>query len=226
MSLPTNTPISGVTYNGVEIPLAGGKRLPDAYQEVSFIAGTSKEKNSNYIDTGITFDVNTVVTIGVSWNNDVNTQYDRLCELGSLGWMEGTMPTIAIKFGNHGTSPTIGPLRVEIAVSASEWSLNGTVIQSYSTGTLAENNIYLWTNEIGQYTDSDGRWSIWDVTIEKNGDVVSQLVPCYRISDTEPGMYDTVRKIFLANQGDGSFVFWGTKITDSEALSVMLGGAG
>lgn len=39
----------------------------------------------------------------------------------------------------------------------------------------------------------------------KNGVPELELVPCYRKSDGEIGMYDVVRKIFLTNAGTGSF---------------------
>lgn len=37
------------------------------------------------------------------------------------------------------------------------------------------------------------------------GEVIQNLVPCYRKSDNKPGMYDTVTNAFLTNQGEGEF---------------------
>lgn len=41
--------------------------------------------------------------------------------------------------------------------------------------------------------------------IEKDGEVLRNLVPCYRNSDHEPGMYDTVTGKFYTNAGQGAF---------------------
>ena len=35
---------------------------------------------------------------------------------------------------------------------------------------------------------------------------ICELIPCYRKSDSEPGMYDTVTKQFFTNQGTGTFI--------------------
>lgn len=41
---------------------------------------------------------------------------------------------------------------------------------------------------------------------DKNNNLICDLVPCYRKSDGEIGMYDLVRRIFLTNIGSGAFV--------------------
>jgi hypothetical protein len=39
-----------------------------------------------------------------------------------------------------------------------------------------------------------------------NGTPVFNLVPCVRIFDDKPGMYDIVRRQFITNAGTGKFV--------------------
>ena len=39
----------------------------------------------------------------------------------------------------------------------------------------------------------------------ENGALAADLVPCVRLTDYKPGMYDLVRKIFLTNAGTGEF---------------------
>lgn len=41
---------------------------------------------------------------------------------------------------------------------------------------------------------------------DENDKLVSELIPCYRKSDKEAGLWDRVRKIFLTNIGTGSFI--------------------
>ena len=42
--------------------------------------------------------------------------------------------------------------------------------------------------------------------VERSGDVVLELLPCVRKSDSKPGMYDTVSKTFYTNAGSGEFI--------------------
>lgn len=46
-------------------------------------------------------------------------------------------------------------------------------------------------------------FDIFDTTIDTQ---IAGFVPCYRKSDSEPGMYDLVSKTFYANQGTGEFL--------------------
>ena len=41
---------------------------------------------------------------------------------------------------------------------------------------------------------------------DEYGNIALDLIPCYRKSDNEIGMYDTVNQTFLTNQGTGTFV--------------------
>lgn len=40
-----------------------------------------------------------------------------------------------------------------------------------------------------------------------DGTIAMSLVPCYRIADNKPGMYDLVSDTFLINQGSGEFTY-------------------
>ena len=44
------------------------------------------------------------------------------------------------------------------------------------------------------------------IVTNMDGEKVVDLVPCVRVSDSEAGLYDTVRGTFLTNQGTGSFI--------------------
>lgn len=46
---------------------------------------------------------------------------------------------------------------------------------------------------------------LYDFSIALNGNYVNILVPCYRISDGEIGLYDLVTGTFKTNEGTGSF---------------------
>ena len=59
-----------------------------------------------------------------------------------------------------------------------------------------------------QYGDTlrTGRGRIWGFSMETGGNLVRDMVPCYRKADNVPGMYDLVSGSFSTNAGTGSFV--------------------
>ena len=58
-----------------------------------------------------------------------------------------------------------------------------------------------------------------------SGVTLCKLVPCYRKSDQIPGMYDTVKRVFIANAGTGEFIVGADVASTSQALSILLGGS-
>lgn len=56
-------------------------------------------------------------------------------------------------------------------------------------------------------------------SVKNNGREKLNLVPCYRKSDNEPGIYDTVSETFITNAGTGDFVV-GPDVT-RESLSML-----
>lgn len=59
-----------------------------------------------------------------------------------------------------------------------------------------------------QYGDTlrTGRGRIWGFSMEVGGNLVRDMVPCYRKADNVPGFYDLVSGSFSTNAGTGSFV--------------------
>lgn len=59
-----------------------------------------------------------------------------------------------------------------------------------------------------QYGDTlrTGRGRIWGFSMETGGNLVRDMVPCYRKADNVPGFYDLVSGSFSTNAGTGSFV--------------------
>ena len=47
---------------------------------------------------------------------------------------------------------------------------------------------------------------LYTLNISANGNHIIDLVPCYRKSDDEIGMYDLVRKQFYTNAGTETFL--------------------
>lgn len=59
-----------------------------------------------------------------------------------------------------------------------------------------------------QYGDTlrTGRGRIWGFSMEVGGNLIRDMVPCYRKADNVPGFYDLVSGAFSTNAGTGSFV--------------------
>lgn len=178
--------------------------LPKEYQRVEWIAGTSKTKRANYLDLGIKMQANIEITLGISWNKSYNPNYDRVAGFDTLGWIEAGSANSSITLTSKGTYSSIGSTRSEVKITTQNWLVNGNVIQTYTAPTFGDSNIILLSNAVGAYTDSDGRWSIWDCLIKVGDNILFNGIPCYRKSDNVIGMYDLVSKTFIINSGSGT----------------------
>ena len=76
----------------------------------------------------------------------------------------------------------------------------------YSTSSEIYKTLYLLSinSDRGSVTGAGSR--LWLCKLYNNDKIIANFIPCYRKSDEKPGMYDTVRKIFLTNQGIGEFI--------------------
>lgn len=82
-----------------------------------------------------------------------------------------------------------------------------TNICSWSTGTVTNTGNYTITlNNYRNTRYSQNRWyyvKIWEWATQ-----VRNMIPCYRKSDGEIWMYDTVNSAFYTNAGTGTFTKW------------------
>lgn len=97
-----------------------------------------------------------------------------------------------------------------------EYMLDGEIITtSYTeeTYTITTNSIYLFAMNYNNKTVSDGmkvNAKVYSFKLyNSNGDIILDCRPCYRKSDSVAGMWDRVSKIFLTNQGTGTFFVGG-----------------
>lgn len=83
-------------------------------------------------------------------------------------------------------------------------TINGTNFYNYDTTisdfTSTKTITLLRTNTVGF------KGKIYKFKLYDGNNIVRNFVPCYRKSDNEAGMYDTVNNIFYTNVGDGDFV--------------------
>lgn len=101
------------------------------------------------------------------------------------------------------------PISGEGSYSFAPISVTPTVYTILETPIVFNGNLYLFTMHYSDgvilSTTNKNRFYSCEITNRQN-QIVSNLIPCYRKSDSVAGMYDNVNNRFLTNQGTGTFV--------------------
>lgn len=63
-----------------------------------------------------------------------------------------------------------------------------------------------------EYVDAS-YFRIYECRIWENQNLIRDFIPCYRKSDSKPGMYDIINDVFYVNQGTGEFII-GPEVTE------------
>lgn len=197
------------------------KKLPDEYQEVEYIESTGTQ----YIELPFGFDrtdeiearftvfkgdaqyVSDKYIVSPSRWNDNNNRF--AMGLHSAGGNNGNQ--YCVGFGNSLTSTTFLSPRTSSdflmhtweykdgVFSISEIGLRRNVVNDAFGGTTYPLKLFY-----GYNSNTRGKIAYYKHK-KANGDTYD-LVPCYRKSDGEIGMYDTVSQTFYTNQGTGTFL--------------------
>lgn len=192
-----------------------GVRLPAEYQEVEYIQGRVNA-NPSYIDTLYIPTINTKLRVkfmpndinGIGYFGARKDPYRFYCATFSTGtqlscgmtinsWPSVKLPIV---YGNiydaliaNGQSNINGTAISTTSIDASQWS--------DSVGTIR-----LWSLNSTDSTYENATAKYYLCQIWEDNVLVRDFVPCYRKSDSEPGMYDLVSKTFYTNQGTGEFL--------------------
>lgn len=86
----------------------------------------------------------------------------------------------------------------------------GSVIQngSYTVEEFqSELPMYILSCNIKGSASAGAQGNLYRMTIKENDAIVRDYIPCYRKSDSKPGLYDIVNKKFYTNAGSGEFSF-------------------
>ena len=200
-------------------------KLPDEYRETEWI-GAAPNSNA-YIDLGFPFDSAAKIYMSLwldSENSNSTYPFGATENEGALRCCLSSPYSGAgyqVFYGSTGSAY----FSVSLTKSAPLWSKNDLVMtikkgmlklenlttSSQTTSTnqgeyTMVNNLYLFA----QNYNGSARWGSQQRQIskfsyyDKNNKLICNLIPCFRISDGEAGMYDTVRKIFLTNANAAS----------------------
>lgn len=193
-------------------------RIPSEYQEVEFVRKVLAV--NSHIDLGFAFD--TEATIYISYKKDTADRSLYLFGAAENSGKLRCMITDAAQISFYGSTGT-GYITQVIATSAErrdikytlkQGNLQGEDIRSGDKSPVVTNQgIYTMTNNLALFAQNyngtvryNGYAELYSFAYyDKNDSLICELVPCYRKSDGEIGMYDTVRKIFLYNVGSGAF---------------------
>ena len=196
-------------------------RIPAEYQEVEWIS-KNRENNNAYFDLGFAFDTKATVLMNYhKWETSYYI-FGAAENSGKLRCMinEADKPsTSRYAYGSNGSTyltcsfaTQIGDNDIKVVwekgnLTAENFTLNSKTTNKAQIEYTMTNNLYLFAQNYNGTVRSQTSirlrlFSYYD----KNDVLICDLVPCYRKSDGEIGMYDTVRKMFLTNAGTGSFI--------------------
>ena len=115
--------------------------------------------------------------------------------------------TVAYFPGNYST---VYDCELSFMTNNKYCTINNTTRSLSNAQTITFNGaLYLFTMHFGDgvslETNTNRIYNFFKI-FDYNNQMVANLIPCYRKIDSVAGMYDNVNKIFLTNQGTGTFV--------------------
>lgn len=193
--------------------IGGGGRLPSDYQEVEYIGTTNHEQN--YIYTGVVGDNDVGIKCVMEFN-----------EYSTNRWTGGAMLNNSTRIGTPIAYATDRILFNWRSYNIMSGVLNLNTPYEIKVNYLNNRNISVdeedyMTNiqNIGQSCDiclftmnnnntpyDVANTKIYTYQLTKGTEIVRDMIPCYRKSDGEIGMYDLVSEEFFTNDGTGQFI--------------------
>lgn len=200
-------------------------QLPSEYQEVEYI----ESSGTQYIDSSYMPNQDTIVNCHinlVSYNgNDVffgqRVAYmDKQYEVVAFN----TEYAPQLRYDNQ-TTGAISGSTLSIGDHYIETSKNGLFIDNNRVGNTlnaatftCQYSIYLFARNNAGTASSFSNIKLYSLEISENNTLIRNFVPCYRISDGEVGLYDTVNGLFYTNAGTGVFTKGADIIKDKASL--------
>lgn len=191
-------------------------RLPPEYQEVEYIENTGTQ----YIETNFIPTMDATVSVEWDFMLTVVQNGDQMM----FGARNGTKQSVQGEFYDHkkwyvrvatkGYTAISDTLSIGTKYSAKcdneHFRVNNKELsptEDNNTGTLVPLYIFAWNYKQASSNKYINKGLRMYKLIFKNGNTeTANFVPCYRKSDGEIGMYDTVTKTFYTNSGTGTFL--------------------
>lgn len=189
-------------------------RLPSEYQEVAYLESTGTQ----YIDTGITPSEDFKVVARMAFTtNPAGTSAEQLngvsyggrCAWGYTKSVATQNFYIGIKEKNIDTGVTLDALPHTFVINMDgSWCIDDYSGQLDCGTSMTASNVWLFArNRASGAVNAACKEKCYFCQIYQDGVLVRNMIPCYRTSDSKPGMFDLVSKTFLTNSGTGEFTY-------------------
>jgi len=193
--------------------------LPSEYTEVRYLRSTGTQ----YIDTGVVLkqSIRASVIFSTSTTNPPSgTNGSIFGAIDTANQIVNTAELTASKvFVSHGINDSAqsktAKLGSEFKLEFREegrWYLNDSLVNAiYEEGATGSSNLTMWL--FGRQYDGTkqiynaGELSIHEFKFYDGSALIHHYIPCYRNSDTKPGLYDLITGEFLTNSGAGEFQY-------------------
>lgn len=213
---------------GQSLSITHGEKIPAEYQRVAFIQSTT---NAYFELSGFSLTGADIVTADVTVNSS-DTGWATIWCSRVAGTTDANVVFANTSDGttvrsDYNTSQTtcswsyLGE-RHTFRLSKGNFALDGwqQIKRAEATFTTPAYTTLMCSNLNGETPYNYCRGRIYLFRVERNDEVVLNLVPCYRVSDSRVGLYDTVSGTFYTYTGSGDFTA-GTEI-DSESSIIYV----
>ena len=208
--------VKQINIDGVTVWTKKQSRLPDGYQELTYIGCTGTQ----FINTGLRPSVNCAFYIRYQETTASGSNY----AFGSRGsgstyyaGLGGGTNTHNVAVLNHSTTtPNSYRATGNVYEISAEYNSAGTgtstikcettgdIFEGAQTATYRENGAYICVFAQRVNAKHPGM-NVFEVKLWNDDVLERHLIPCQRISDDELGMYDLVNNVFYTNSGTGEF---------------------
>lgn len=183
--------------------------LPTEYQHVEYIESTGTQ----YIDTGISMSSINKVETKIQFTSFASN-HQGICGRYTSDYSSFQIVYnyqagyIAARWLDQGVDIPKDYEIHKIKLSNDEISIDENIMQVDKNLASDMDSLYIFARRRDENGSGIQQYSyirMYEFDIYINSELTQKLIPCYRKSDNEIGMYDTVNNKFYTNQGTGTF---------------------
>ena len=174
-------------------------KIPKSYQEVEYIEATGEQVITTNIQSAklITAEIDAQFTAGTS-----NSQLLLWIDTYATNWVGQNNSQYSVGASNRLEISCTERKTLNVEFDSSSITLEIDGLTTTRTGTHNNNKYYSIFYKNGTW---NSKVKLFKLTVKENNIVIGNFIPCYRKSDGEIGLYDTIEEVFLTNAGTGKF---------------------
>lgn len=167
-----------------------------------------KSSGTQYINTGVKPDSNTIININFNLVGNVSINYERILgsSKGSYDYLKlqrnNATTTWAYNVGHVGKwSGTLNQnTDYEMQLTNHNITINGNETTFSAINYSSNYDLYLFHDN-----DRNGIFKLYSCKIYQNGDLIRDFIPAIRSTDNAVGLFDNANNVFYKNAGTGTF---------------------